>query len=157
MNIIIAGTTYNTNTINGLAKRISSASSDLQRFANAAAAQAVINRNLNWLQSLASACKLKTGKLSKSGKLAVSYIKHHCAGVGYDEKAGRFTLAKPEKTGFRDGAVLADGQTFALSLADFEALEKPEAEPKAPQPLQAAALLKTLQGQLDKADQGIAS
>lgn len=152
--IVIRGVTYNTNTINGLARRISNADNDLERFANAATAQAILNRNLNWLTALVEATTLKSGKLSVKGKLAKAYILHHTKGLKWSEKAHKFGLAKPEKCGFKDGALLDDGMTFALTLAEFEALEK-EKNPSADAAIQCKSIITSATNLLGKMEHGI--
>lgn len=152
--IVIRGVNYNSNTINGLARRIKNADADLERFANAAAVQAIANRNLNWLTALVEATTLKSGKLSVSGKLAKSYILHHTKGLQWSEKGQKFGLLKEEKTGFKDEALLDDGQTFALTLAEFQALEK-EKQPTADSAIQCKSIITSATNLLGKMEHGI--
>lgn len=143
--IIISGKTFNSNTISGFAKRAATHTDELQAVANAAAAQAIINGNINWLDTLFACYKLKTGKMSKQGKLVLDYIKYHTVGLVFNEKDYKFKLQREDKRRFADGVIGSDGQTFSMTLAEFETFKKPKNTDAPAKTASGGAVLKRLE------------
>lgn len=155
-NMIIQGVTVNPSVISAYAKRMSSVTSVLSVWANAASVQAA-QGNINWLTALFASpiMRLKSGDLNKQGKEVLQYIQAHYPLVVWDKeskKIGRKSQPdtsiysrKPSDAASHTGAFLAplaDASTpdvieqngkFYLARTDFEStldqwLNRPAAE-----------------------------
>ena len=151
--IIIRGKVVNGNTIKAFASSKAKALEALGDWANAAAANAVINGDPAWLNGLMKACLTASGNPSADSKRVVSYIKAHTKGLQYTTADGWSISKKEERRQLTE--VLADKQTFKLTLAQFEAIEKESAEPKAPKPLTAKQLGSRISGLMEALQNGL--
>jgi len=143
--IIIRGKVVTSATMKGYATTKAKALDALGDWANAAAAHAILNGQADWLNNMMKACQTASGKPSADSRRVVAYIKAHTKGLQYSITDG-WTISKKEERR-QLSEVLADGQTFKLTLAQFEALEKAEKPEQPAKPLtgkQLAARISTM-------------
>lgn len=149
INMIIQGTTVNPSVISAYAKRLSSVTSVLSIWANAAAVQAA-RGNINWMTSLFDnpVLRLKSGDLNKQGKEVLQYIQAHYPLIVWDKESKKIGRKKQTAESIFNTAFLAplaDASTpdviehsgkFYLARTDFEStltewLNRPAAEQSA--------------------------
>lgn len=131
--IIIRGKVVTSATMKGFATTKAKALDALGDWANAAAAHAILNGQADWLNNMMKACQTASGKPSADSRRVVAYIKAHTKGLQYSITDGWTLSKKAERRQLAE--VLADGQTFKLTLAQFEAVEKEEKPEQPPKPL----------------------
>lgn len=153
-NIIIRNKKYTTATIKGFVSRVGKLDIETQDMANAAAVQAVVKNNLNWINELFTAYEKKNGELNVTGVMLKNYVIHHTTGLVYDTKGKQFKLQAIDKRGFKDGAVNNDGVTFSLSLVDFQNIEKEAAKPSTA-PLKGSAVITRIESFIEALTRGI--
>lgn len=151
--IIIRGKVVNGNTIKSFATSKAKAIEALSDWANAAAAHAVINGDAAWLNGLMKACLTASGKPSADSRRVVAYIKAHTKGLQHTSTDG-WTISKKEERR-QLAEVLADGQTFKLTLAQFEALEKAEKPEQPAKPITAKQLAARMSSMLEALQNGL--
>lgn len=157
-NIIITGAT-----IGSLRKAIGSVDEKLTTFANAAAAQYVINGNRNWLDSLfqLDELRLKSGKLSAKGKEVAAYIRAFSpVNVAEKDENGIQTVSfkmnaknknvfyslEQDKEGNKIKLDASEHTTWPMTLREFSQRDKPAKAPAAEKAKKAS----TLESQLGK-------
>lgn len=153
-NITIRGKKFTTNTFNGYVARVGKFDLETQDLANAAAVQAVVKNNLNWIEIFFSAYRKLNGDLKVTGVVLKDYILHHTTGLIYDTAAKKFKLQAVDKRGFKEGAVNNDGVTFSMSLADFQNREKKAATPSTA-PLKGSAVITRIESFIEALERGV--
>jgi len=151
--IIIRGKKVTSATMKGFATTKAKALDALGDWANAAAAHAILNNQADWLNNMMKACQTASGKPSADSRRVVSYIKAHTKGLQYSITDG-WTISKKEERR-QLAEVLADGQTFKLTLAQFEAVEKEEKPEKPSKPLTGKQLAARMATMLEALQSGL--
>ena len=151
--ITIRGKKVTDSTLKGYASSVGKALDALGDWANAAAAMAVINGDVAWLTGLMSACLTKSGNPSADSARVVKYIKAHTKGLTHTNADGWTISKKAERRQLTE--VLADGQTFKLTLAQFEAIEKAEKPKEGPKPMTAKQLAGRISSLMDALQSGV--
>lgn len=151
--IIIRGKVVTSATMKGYATTKAKALDALGDWANAAAAHAILNGQADWLNNMMKACQTASGKPSADSRRVVAYIKAHTKGLQYSITDG-WTISKKEERR-QLSEVLADGQTFKLTLAQFEALEKAEKPEQPAKPLTGKQLAARISTMMDALQNGL--
>ena len=151
--IIIRGKKVTSATMKGFATTKAKALDALGDWANAAAAHAILNNQADWLNNMMKACQTASGKPSADSRRVVAYIKAHTKGLQYSITDG-WTISKKEERR-QLSEVLADGQTFKLTLAQFEAVEKEEKPPAPKKAITGNQLLLRMAAIMDSLDAGV--
>lgn len=149
MQLTVQGTVVNQRIIAAYATRVGSLDTILSVWANAATLQVAVHGNRNWIDSLFNmpVMRLQSGDLSKTGKEVLSYIVAHCPRVVWNKETKQVGMTKLQKESILATHFIAVGATaesevvsmhrnkfyqphgdFALTLAGFKNLQKPEKE-----------------------------